>query len=282
MRGEAAISLRQVREYWEGYAERVLARGNHGDVRGHLEALRRDHELAYGLANQLLLRRGIRGRALLELGCGLGFDTVFFSGVGAYVVAVDLSGSCVRWTRRHLAWHGLEAEVGVANAECLDLPAGCFDMVTVRGLLMFTPDPAAVLEEAWRVLRPGGTIQAILHHRYSWYVLLGAVGRMNLVDPVQEPQPNRLYTRRDIRALFKRFTDVAITLDRFPTIGSRRAGPAASLYNRLCVPLARRLPGRVLLPFGFYLIVQGTKPGADGRPDPCSANGPSPRGALQW
>ncbi len=259
-RDVAASPTDRVRDYWEAYADRVLARGGELDPREHFSRLRADHEIAYARANQLLKRHELAGKAVLELGCGMGFDTIPLAQAGARVVAIDLSEKCLGLTRRHLAWYGTQAELRSGNAESLEFADESFDIVVARGLLMFTPDPAAVLGEALRVLRPCGVLQAILHNKHSWYVLLGAVARMNLVDPVEDPAPNRLYTRSEARVLFEGFADVQIDGGRLPDIPSKRGGLPAKLFNTSVVPVTRALPRRVLEPFGFYLIVEGKKP----------------------
>jgi SAM-dependent methyltransferase len=202
----------------------------------------------------------LAGKDVLELGCGMGFDTIPFAQAGATVVAIDVSEKCLGLTQRHLGWYGAEADLRLGNAEDLDFPDESFDIVTARGLLMFTPDPAAVVGEAMRVLRPGGVVQAILHNRYSWYVALGAMARMNLVDPFQDPEPNRLYTRGEAWALFEDLADVRIDGGRLPTIPSKRGGITATVFNALVVPGTKLLPRRVIEPVGFYLIVEGKKP----------------------
>jgi 2-polyprenyl-3-methyl-5-hydroxy-6-metoxy-1,4-benzoquinol methylase len=259
-RDGAGSQADRIRDYWEAYADRVLERGGELDPREHFSRLRADHEIAYARANQLLQRHELAGKAVLELGCGMGFDTIPLAQAGARVVAIDLSEKCLGLTRRHLAWFGAKADLRRGNAERLDFADESFDVVIARGLLMFTPGPAAVLGEALRVLRPGGVVQAILHNRYSWYVLLGVVAGMNLVDPVEDPAPNRLYTRGEARALLEEFADVRIDGGRLPNIRSKRGGLAAKLFNASLVPVTKALPRRLLEPFSFYLIVEGTRP----------------------
>ena len=77
----------------------------------------------------------------------MGFDTISFAQAGASVTAIDLSAKCLELTRKHLSWYGLEADLNVGNAEDLNLPAEHFDIVTARGLFMFTPRPTEILME---------------------------------------------------------------------------------------------------------------------------------------
>lgn len=256
----ASDGLAEVRAYWERYADRVLARAGGLSLREHFARLANDHQQAYGSANRLLLRIGIADKHVLELGFGMGFDTISFLQAGAHLVSIDLSQKCLEVARQHLACYGLEADLRVGNAERLDFAPESFDVVTARGILQFTPDPTAALKEISRVLRPGGTVQALLHNKHSWYVALARLARANLVDPVQDPQHNRLYTRREVRALFRDFSDVRVYTDRLPTMGSKRPGLASKLYNAVVVAGAKRVPRRILEPVGFYLIVQATKP----------------------
>ena len=258
--GEPVDELAEVQDYWEGYAERALQRGEDANPQAHFETLNRDHEIAYGFANQLLLRRVIEGKSVLELGCGMGFDTLALAKAGARVTAIDLSEKCLRLAQRHLDWYGVEAELRQGNAEALDLPEESFDVVVARGILMFTPSPSAVLSEILRVLRPGGRIQAILHHRYSWHVMLGAMTRTNPIDPVQDPRLSRLHTRAEVRALFSEFANVQIETDRFPTMTTRRSGLLPRLYDSAVVPCLKRVPRQILAPLGLYLIVEAIKP----------------------
>ncbi len=257
---DSDTSLNKVRDYWEGYVERVLARGTSSRPQDYFKRLRKDHEEAYALANYLLHRWGVCGKSLLELGCGMGFDTITLTECGANVLAIDISDKCLELTRRHLSYYGLKAELVSANAEQLDFPAASFDFVTARGILMFTPNPSAVLEQILKVLRPGGRVQAIMHNKNSWYVMLAKIARMNLVDASQDPEPNRLYTRSEVRALFRNFNNVEIRSDRFPTMIRTRTGLAAKCFNSVVVPMTRRIPKRFLRPYGFYFIVNATKP----------------------
>ncbi len=61
----------------------------------------------------------------------------------------------------------------VADAEALPLPDGCVDRVSIAFGLRNCTDKAAVLREAWRVLRPGGQFHCLEFSRVQVAALAG-------------------------------------------------------------------------------------------------------------
>lgn len=96
------------------------------------------------------------GRRLLEIGCGQGYGTWHLVRRGARVVGLDLSDRRCRAAREALSAPAAP-RVGwcVAGAERLPFAAASFDLVLCREVLMYT-EPARVIGECARVLRPGG------------------------------------------------------------------------------------------------------------------------------
>ena len=97
-----------------------------------------------------------RGR-LLELGCGVGAELahVHERRPGLELLGVELSPTHVAAARRRV---GHIAGVLQADASRLPLPARCVDQALTIWVLEHVPDPAAVVGEALRVLRPDGTL----------------------------------------------------------------------------------------------------------------------------
>lgn len=99
----------------------------------------------------------LRGRRVLELGCGPGDYTIMLARRGAHVTAIDIAPASAQLTRRRAAAHQLEASVTVrlSAAESLPFVAGSFDLVVGFGLLHHA-DAGALAPEIRRVLAPGG------------------------------------------------------------------------------------------------------------------------------
>lgn len=256
--------LDQVRRYWDRYVSGLRVDGQEWGSPGFFEVIKGAHDPAYALSTRLLDLPEHSGEAVLELGCGMGLDVVEYLRHGLRVAAVDLSPRSLELTRRLLDQQGMRARLLLADAERLPLAEESFDLVVARGVLMYTPDEARVVGEIYRVLKPGGRFLAILHNRRSWFVTLARLSGTNRYSEGEDPPINRVHSRRQVRRLFSGFDRLGIVYDKYPASSDRRHGPFARLYNGLFVPLAGLLPRALVRSLGYYLIVQGEKPGREG------------------
>ena len=115
-----------------------------------------------------------RGKKVLEVGCGIGTDTINFARHGAQVTAVDLSTKSLEVARERAAVFGLQDRIRFfqANAEELNqfVPLEAYDLVYSFGVIHHTPHPERVLEHIRRYVKPGSTIKIMVYHRRSWKV----------------------------------------------------------------------------------------------------------------
>lgn len=105
------------------------------------------------------------GSRVLELGCGIGAQTVHLlrSSPRAHIVAVDRSEESLAQARTRVAESAPHARVEWHRADVYDLPFADaeFDHVFVCFVLEHLPDPRRALTGLRRVLRPGGTVTVI-------------------------------------------------------------------------------------------------------------------------
>ena len=92
----------------------------------------------------------VRGRIVLDLGCGPGHYTRALRNAGATVLPVDIDPD------EFTLPGGPPGGQVVASAAHLPVPTGRLDGVFCSNMLEHTPDTEAVLDEIVRVLRPGG------------------------------------------------------------------------------------------------------------------------------
>src|ERR1700674_3920009 len=97
-----------------------------------------------------------KGKKVLEIGCGIGTDTINFAWHGAKVTAIDLTEKSLEVARQRAKVFGMEDRVRFiqANAEKLSesVPVEPFDLVYSFGVIHHTPHPERVLDEIHKYL----------------------------------------------------------------------------------------------------------------------------------
>lgn len=102
---------------------------------------------------EMLATVELKGKSVLDIGCGDGSDLVKFSQMGASEVSgIDPSEEFARVAREK----NPGANIVIGRGEALPFEAGRFDVVTSKYALQTSPDVPAILMEASRVLREGG------------------------------------------------------------------------------------------------------------------------------
>lgn len=116
-----------------------------------------------------------RGKKVLEIGCGIGTDTINFARQGALVTAVDLSEKSIEVARRRAEVFGLSDRIRFfrGNAEELSsfVPVEPYDLIYSFGVIHHTPHPGAVLDELRKYVTPESTLKVMVYNRRSWKVL---------------------------------------------------------------------------------------------------------------
>lgn len=113
--------------------------------------------------------------SVLDIGCGAGFLSNALAREGFQVVGLDASEASLAVARRHDETNRVRFDVGDALA--LPYPAASFDAVAAMDFLEHVEDPAAVVAEAARVLRPRGTFFFHTFNRnlLSWLIVIRGV-----------------------------------------------------------------------------------------------------------
>jgi 2-polyprenyl-3-methyl-5-hydroxy-6-metoxy-1,4-benzoquinol methylase len=171
-----------------------------------------------------------RGKKVLEIGCGIGTDTINFARHGAEVTAVDLSAQSLEVARKRADVFGLSDRIRFFHGSAEDLasivPPQPYDLIYTFGVIHHTPHPERVVEQMRGFARPGTTIKIMVYNKLSWKVFWILMGygkgqfwRLNeLVATHSEAQTGcpvtYTYTRAEARALIEhsgfRMTDAFV------------------------------------------------------------------------
>lgn len=107
--------------------------------------------------NRYILRKikGLKGKKVLDLGCGMGEASVYFAKKGADVIATDVSPGALEVTQGVAKKHKASLKTQIVDADKLPFEDNSFDLVYAANLLHHV-DPKKTLKEAARVLKKGG------------------------------------------------------------------------------------------------------------------------------
>ena len=108
----------------------------------------------------------LRGRSVLDAGCGDGAFAVAAWAKGARVSGVDASQTMLEAAHTRALGSGARVDLVHASVEELPFPADTFDVVVMASVLCTVEDPLRAVSEAARVLRPGGRL--VLGELHVW------------------------------------------------------------------------------------------------------------------
>jgi len=99
----------------------------------------------------------LKGRVVLDVGCGGGILAESMAARGAVVTGIDLAEKPLKVAQLHLLESGLEVDYRLVAPEALaQEAAGAFDIVTCMEMLEHVPDPSVTITACAALLKPGG------------------------------------------------------------------------------------------------------------------------------
>lgn len=126
---------------------------------------------------QLLGSLDVKNKKVLEVGAGIGTDGVQLARNGGEITELELSRESLGLAEKNFIKAGEGGNFVQGDAENLPFPNDSFDIYYSYGVLHHTPNTSKAIEEAWRVLKPGGRAVIMLYNKYSWYYLTGVLLR---------------------------------------------------------------------------------------------------------
>jgi SAM-dependent methyltransferase len=113
----------------------------------------------------------VKGKSLLDAGCGEGYLARYYTKKGADVTAIDLSPSLIETSKMITDSESLEVDYRVGDVCHIEsVPNETFDIVLSNLVLLNIPDLVIALKEYNRVLTTGGhLVFSIVHPAFNFY-----------------------------------------------------------------------------------------------------------------
>jgi ubiquinone/menaquinone biosynthesis C-methylase UbiE len=122
-----------------------------------------------------------RGKRVLEVGCGIGTDSINFARAGADLTAVELSSESLSIAAQRADVMGVADRIRFVEANAEELTSVLddepYDLVYSFGVIHHTPHPQQALAEMRALTAPRGTLKLMVYHRRSWKVLWIVAGQ---------------------------------------------------------------------------------------------------------
>jgi 2-polyprenyl-3-methyl-5-hydroxy-6-metoxy-1,4-benzoquinol methylase len=221
----------------------------------------------------------LRGKRVLEIGCGIGSHARLLAQSGCHLTCIDLTSRAIENTRRRLQLWGLQADLRQMNAEELDFPDNYFDFVWSWGVIHHSPNTEQIARNVRRVLKPEGEFRLMVYHRRSLSglyclgrgLLSGKFSRGMSVEDVLSHYTDgflaHFYTRSEFSDLLKRsgfaHTEMSVLGQKSELIPLPGKGAAGHLKQALLRALPDPIAEILLSQVGYFLFAIANNQGAN-------------------
>jgi SAM-dependent methyltransferase len=195
-----------------------------------------------------------RGETLLGLGHGLGTDWLQYARHGANVVVCSPSVEQLGLIRRNFELRGLAGRFLDTSFTALPLESASIDVACVSGLLQEVAEPAVLVHEVYRVLKPGGKVLAVTPARYDvdyWFHVCFPWRRWLWGRRPSEQRPRVRFSGRSLRRLFAPFIEHRVYKRHL------RRSEVPHFWRWLPMPALERMLGRALVLKAFKPVSSG-------------------------
>lgn len=169
-------SIHDVHKYWNDRPCNVRHSSLSPDTLEYFEAVSAKRYIAEPHIKEFISADTWKDKWVLDLGCGIGTDSIEFAKAGANVVCVDLTENAITLCKKNFELHGLRAKFFVGNIEQLDkvLPPeylGQFDVVYSFGVIHHSPNPQNIIQHVPKYLNDSGEFRCMVYSKISYKLL---------------------------------------------------------------------------------------------------------------
>ena len=231
----------------------------------HAEFANDEHEDAVPFS-KLVDFSFMKGKKVLEIGCGMGSHSGLISQYASELTSIDLTQTAVETTNKRFALFNIKnATAYQVDAEELPFEGGSFDFVWSWGVIHHSANTDVIVDQIHRVLKDDGKAFLMVYNknstRYYLHGLYQGIFKLKFLKhrslyavnmTFTDGYSARHYTQRSGKVLFKKFSKVetSVTDCGVPTVVIGW-GRLTRLFPSILDPINRWINNR----FGWFLIL---------------------------
>ena len=182
----------------------------------------------YMFSNKIHDYESAQGKRILDVGCGNGYVLAQYVKNGGEVYGIDLTEAAVDLSRKRFGFTEFKGEFKHTDGDSISYPDNMFDIVCAMGVLHHIADPKPMINEMYRVLKPGGKIILMLYNKRSYknlvvFPIMKVFSKScrgmtfqeirNMNDGKDCPLA-MVYSRQDARRLLKQFESLSFDVNK--------------------------------------------------------------------
>lgn len=202
----------QIGDFWSFQLNNEIYLRNHPDIRrGTKEYFKiildsRKHFIYY-FPSMISYLKNAPNKKLLEIGCGMGTDSLVLTENGFDVIGLDLSSAHLSLAADLFRLFSRKGIFIKGNAEVLPFPDNSFGCVYSYGVLHHTPNTNKSIKEIYRILSHSGRAVIMLYHKWSLNNLAHCIlkkGFENVKNSIDTPITYR-FSKYEVRNMCSNF-----------------------------------------------------------------------------
>jgi ubiquinone/menaquinone biosynthesis C-methylase UbiE len=220
--------------------------------------------------SSLIDYKKIKGKNVLEIGCGMGAHASVFCDSGALLTAIDITQRAVDATNTRFSLFGAaNAQAIRVDAEKMPFPDDYFDFVWSWGVIHHSADTEAIVREIYRVMKPGAETKVMIYNknstRYYLHGLYQGIFKLKFLKHRSLYAVNmtftdgyiaKHYTKSKAKNLFEKFQDVRIkVMDSGTPSFVFGWGRLTKFFPIALLPINRFINSK----FGWFLFIEAKK-----------------------
>jgi len=223
------VSIGEVKKYWDGRPCNIRHSVSPVGTKQYFDEVEKRKYFVEPHIPAFADFKKWRGKKILEIGCGIGTDTINFARAGADVSAVEISEKSLDLVRQRAKVYGLEDKIKFYCSDAEELsevvPPEPYDLIYSFGVIHHTPHPEKVIKEIRHYIKPGTVIKIMVYYTYSWKVFWilfkygkGAFWKLKeLIAKYSEAQTGcpitYTYSKKEIKNLLRGFKATNVSVD---------------------------------------------------------------------